>query len=137
GPPGGTSPIDITTSGDQLGMPEYRAPEQARDARKVDVRADLYSLGCIFYHMLVGQPPFVDKNPIRLVLRHATEAPLPRAGCRLGEPAGLQLVLDGLLAKDPALRIPTPAQAAQQLRPFVAGVTGADAREKSKAAPRE
>jgi serine/threonine protein kinase len=117
-PPGGQ---DITTAGDQLGTAEYRSPEQARDARLVDVRSDLYSLGCVFYHLLTGQPPFVEKNVVKLLIRHATEKPAPLADFRCSEPAGLQPVLDKMLAKDPALRYPTPQHAAQELRRLMPG----------------
>jgi serine/threonine protein kinase len=109
-------PVEITTAGDQLGTAEYRSPEQARDARTVDIRSDLYSLGCVFYQVLVGQPPFEEKNLMRLLLRHATEKPTPLAQYRCGEPPGLQSIFDRLLAKDPALRFATPGQAADELR---------------------
>jgi serine/threonine protein kinase len=108
--------FNITTAGDQLGTAEYSSPEQSRDARTVDVRSDLYSLGCVFYHVLVGQPPFVEKNVVRLLVRHATEKPAPLADFRSGEPPGLQAVLDGMLEKDPAMRFATPGHAAQELR---------------------
>ncbi len=106
----------ITTAGDQLGTAEYCSPEQSRDARTADVRSDLYSMGCVLYHALTGQPPFVEKSLVRLLLRHATEKPAPLADFRCGEPPGLQAVLDGMLAKDPAMRFATPGQAAQELR---------------------
>jgi eukaryotic-like serine/threonine-protein kinase len=113
--------FNITTAGDQLGTAEYSSPEQSRDARTVDVRSDLYSLGCVFYHVLVGQPPFVEKNVVRLLVRHATEKPAPLADFRCGEPPGLQSVLDGMLAKDPAMRFATPGHAAQELRRLMPG----------------
>jgi serine/threonine protein kinase len=113
---GGPGPVNLTSSGDQLGTPLYCAPEQSRDARQADIRSDIYSLGCVLYHALAGNPPFEDKGPVRLVLSHANEPP-PRL--RVSVPAGLQEVLDCMLAKDPALRFPTPGQAAQVLRWFL------------------
>jgi serine/threonine protein kinase len=111
--------VNLTTTGDQLGTPLYCAPEQTRDARQADIRSDIYSLGCVLYHVLADHPPFEDKGPVRLMLSHATEPPPRLARLNLGEPPGLQEVLDRMLAKDPALRFPTPGQAAQELRRFL------------------
>jgi serine/threonine protein kinase len=110
---------NLTSTGDQLGTPLYCAPEQTRDARQADIRSDLYSLGCVLYHTLAGNPPFEDKGPVRLMLSHANEPPPRLARLNLGEPPGLQEVLDRMLAKDPGLRFPTPGQAAQELRRFL------------------
>jgi serine/threonine-protein kinase len=115
----GGGPVNLTTAGDQLGTPLYCAPEQAKDARQADIRSDIYSLGCVLYHALVGNPPFEDPSAIRLIIKHATEPPPRLANLNLAVPARLQEVLDGMLAKDPALRIPTPGQAAQELRQFL------------------
>jgi serine/threonine-protein kinase len=109
----------ITTEGDQIGDPLYRAPEQALDPRQADIRSDVYSLGCILFLTLAGQPPFEDPSPVRLVLRHAGEAPPRLAALNLEVPAGLQEVLDRMMDKDPALRFPTPGQAAGELRRFL------------------
>jgi serine/threonine-protein kinase len=117
GSPG--EPPHLTATGDQLGTPLYCAPEQSKDARQADVRSDVYSLGCVLYHALTGQPPFEDNGPIRLVLSHATEAPRPLLLLNVTVPSRLQKALDIMLAKDPALRFPTPAQAAQELRQFL------------------
>jgi serine/threonine-protein kinase len=115
----GADPGQLTTEGDQIGDPLYRAPEQAMDPRKADIRSDVYSLGCILFLTLAGQPPFEDPSPVRLVLRHAGEPPPRLAALNLEVPAGLQEVLDTMLQKDPALRYPTPGQAAAQLRRFL------------------
>jgi serine/threonine protein kinase len=115
----GDGSVNLTISGDQLGTPLYCAPEQSKDPHQADIRSDIYSLGCVLFHALVGQPPFEDRGPIQLVLSHA-KAPPPRlAGMNIAVPAGLQEALDGMLAKDPALRYPTPGQAAQELRRFL------------------
>src|SRR5262249_54649625 len=49
---------ELTGEGVLLGTPDYLAPEQARDPRTIDIRADIYSLGCVLYHALAGQSPF-------------------------------------------------------------------------------
>src|SRR5262245_34492357 len=52
----------LTAEGVMLGTPDYWAPEQARNAHEVDIRADIYGLGCVLYHCLTGQPPFPDTH---------------------------------------------------------------------------
>jgi serine/threonine protein kinase len=119
GAPGAGTPNFVTATGEVLGTPEYSSPEQSRDPRQVDVRSDIYSLGCVFYHALVGDPPFTDKNPVSLGLRHAQEQPSPLRSFNLAVPPGVQEVLDGMLAKDPATRYSTPERVARDLRAFV------------------
>src|SRR5262249_53780005 len=115
-----TAEPPLTTEGMLLGTPDYLAPEQARNARAVDIRGDVYSLGCVLYHALTGQPPFPDTNLITQMLRHATEMPRPVKEFNPAVPDGLQQILNGMLAKDPSQRYPTPEQAAQALKVFLA-----------------
>ena len=76
-PADGTEQMELTGEGVLLGTPGLPAPEQARDPRSIDIRADIYSLGCTLYHLLTGQPPFPDKNILNQMIRHATETPKP------------------------------------------------------------
>jgi serine/threonine protein kinase len=112
--------MGLTAEGIVLGTPDYMAPEQAKDARSVDIRADIYSVGCVLYHCLAGQPPFPDTSLIKQVIRHATEPPRPVKELNPAVPDGLQQILNWMLAKDPAQRYPTPDRAAQALRVFLA-----------------
>jgi serine/threonine protein kinase len=109
----------LTGAGALLGTPDYMAPEQARDARSADIRADIYSLGCVLYHMLAGRPPFPDTNLINQMVRHATEAPKPLAEFSSTLPGGLQQVVDWMLAKEPSQRYATPGRAAKALEVFL------------------
>jgi eukaryotic-like serine/threonine-protein kinase len=111
--------VQLTVEGAVLGTPDYLAPEQARDARTADIRADIYSLGCVLYHCLAGRPPFLDKNVMSIMVKHATEEPQPILQLNPSVPAGLQVVLNTMLAKDVIARYQTPAMAADALRPFV------------------
>src|ERR671930_2774079 len=95
------------------------APEQARDPRAADIRSDLYSLGCVLYHLLAGRPPFPDTNIISQMIRHATETPRPLKEFNPAVSDGLQQIVGWMMAKDPAQRYPTPARAAQALEVFL------------------
>jgi tRNA A-37 threonylcarbamoyl transferase component Bud32 len=89
----------LTATGVSIGTPRYISPEQARGL-PVDARADLYSLGVILYEMLTGQPPYDADESLAVIFKHVTE-PIPKLP---PEHAGLQPLLELLMAKDPAQR---------------------------------
>jgi eukaryotic-like serine/threonine-protein kinase len=117
--PEGQVETQLTIEGAVLGTPDYLAPEQAKDAASADTRADIYSLGCVLYHCLTGRPPFTETNLMAQMFKHATEKPAPLASLAPDVPPALQVVLDGMLAKRPGDRYPTPADAAEALKPFL------------------
>jgi len=80
--------MELTGEGVLLGTPIISHPEQARDPRAIDIRADIYSLGCVLYHFLTGQTPFPDKNILNQMIRHATETPKPIAQIVSSVPEG-------------------------------------------------
>lgn len=91
------------------GTPEYMAPEQARGL-PVEPRTDLYSLGCVLYHMVAGEPPFRGKTPLSLALRHINDpAPDPRPR-RPDLPEWLAQVIRRLMAKPPQARFPSATE---------------------------
>ena len=96
----------LTMLGSVFGTPEYMAPEQA-SGRAVDHRADLYALGIILFEMLSGRPPFVADDVIHVLGMHLRTPPpaLPS-----GLPAGLNELVQELLAKDPAKRLQSAAE---------------------------
>jgi serine/threonine-protein kinase len=99
---------DLTASGVTLGTFDYISPEQARDPRTADVRSDIYSLGCTWYYMLTGQPPFPEGTVLQKLLSHSSEAiPDPRR-LRPDLPPELIPVMNKMLAKRPSDRYARP-----------------------------
>jgi serine/threonine protein kinase len=109
----------LTADGVLLGTPDYMAPEQARDPRSSDIRADIYSLGCLLYQLLSGQVPFPDKNMLRQLVRHANEKPRPLRELNPEVPEGLEQIVEWMMAKKPEARYGTPVRAAQALEVFL------------------
>ena len=110
---------ELTGEGVLLGTPDYLAPEQARDPRAIDIRADIYSLGCTLYHLVTGQPPFPDKNILNQMIRHASETARPLQDFNPAIPEGLSQIVAWMMAKQPGERYPTPVRAAQALDAYL------------------
>lgn len=111
----------LTVLGAVMGTPDYLAPEQWRDTRSVDICADIYSLGCTLYYLLVGRAPFQDAahaSTASKMQAHLQEAP-PAITRDL--PAELSQVLGACLAKAATNRPFTPAELARALEPFADG----------------
>src|SRR5262249_13478852 len=97
------------------------------------IRDDIYSVGCVLQHMLVGQPPFPDKNLFNQIVRHATETPRPVRDFNPAIAEGLEQILSWLMAKQPEHRYATPTRAAQALAVFLlVGSEAAPAEEPPK-----
>ena len=99
----------MTGSGLALGTPSYMSPEHARGGVEIDARADLFSLGCVLYEMLVGEPPFTGDKAITVLRKTVTETPVPITAIRDTMPPDLDVTLDRLLAKTPSARYPDAA----------------------------
>ncbi|HMF12756.1 MAG TPA: protein kinase, partial [Gemmataceae bacterium] len=110
---------DLTATGSVVGTPDYLAPEQATNSRAVDIRADIYSLGCTFYHLLTGHPPFPDGSGLEKAIKHLHEVPQPIRKERPDVPPELALVLDKMMAKKPNDRYQQPVEVSRALQPFV------------------
>jgi len=105
-----------TRSGNLMGTPLYMSPEQSRHAGRVDHRTDIYSLGCIAFEALAGEPPFVDDGIAALLVAHATQEPPLLAARAPGVPAPVEGLIRRLLAKDPAARPASTAEVAVAFR---------------------
>jgi serine/threonine-protein kinase len=95
----------LSMEGTAVGTPAYMAPEVALGRRDVDGRADIYSLGCVAYYMLTGEPVFSADTPVATVIAHVQTAPVPpsrRSEFQIS-PALDRVIMD-CLAKDPAAR---------------------------------
>ena len=100
----------LTETGFSVGTPHYMSPEQAAGGRDLDGRSDVYSLGCVLYEMLGGQPPFTGATADGIVRQHLTVEPPSVTNLRPATPAELDDTLAKALAKTPADRFPTAAE---------------------------
>lgn len=111
---------ELTGTGQAMGTADYIAPEQVADSKTVDIRADIYSLGCTLFKLLTGCAPFADAKhitPFSKMTAHVSEKP-PSLGTLLpSAPRGLVLLVDKMLAKKPADRPATPQDVATALAP--------------------
>jgi eukaryotic-like serine/threonine-protein kinase len=91
----------VTREGTTVGTVDYMAPEQARDSRATSIQSDMYSLGCTFYFLLTGVPPFPGGDITEKLTRHA-KAPVPDVrDLRQDVPLAISLVLKRMMAKRP------------------------------------
>lgn len=106
----------LTQMGTMMGTPDYIAPEQAKDARKADIRADIYSLGCTFYTLLTGKPPFKGESVAEKLAAHAQKEPEPLSNFRDDVPEEVETILKKMMAKDPAERYQTPLEVSEAIQ---------------------
>jgi WD40 repeat protein/serine/threonine protein kinase len=114
------SAASLTQDGAILGTPDFISPEQALNAHRVDIRADLYSLGGAFYYILTGSPPFPDGTHLEKLLRHQLDEPRPVEQLRPQVGPEVAGVVRKLLAKRPMDRFQTPGEVVQALVPLSA-----------------
>jgi eukaryotic-like serine/threonine-protein kinase len=105
----------ITDRGFTVGTPAYMSPEQASAETGLDGRTDQYSLACVLYEMLLGEPPFAGSGPRATMARHAIETPAPIRTRRAGVPASVERALLKALAKEPGQRFGSMIEFAEAL----------------------
>ena len=96
----------LTSTGIGVGTPSYMSPEQALGDRALDVRSDVYSLGCVLYEMLAGIPPFVGPTAQVIISRRFAAPPPPLREVRDNVPESVEAAISKALAKAPADRWP-------------------------------
>src|SRR5688500_15726118 len=102
-----------------MGTPAYMPPEQATDAANVDHRADIYSLGCTLYTLLVGRPPFVAKTAMEVITKHMKEPITPPSVIDEHVPESLSAILLRMVAKRPQDRYQTMSEVIVALEGFM------------------
>jgi serine/threonine protein kinase/tetratricopeptide (TPR) repeat protein len=112
---GVSSDSKLTASGIALGTATYMSPEQAAGG-DVDGRSDIYSLGCVLYEMLAGEPPFSGANAPAVIARHMVEPPPPLRAVRQSVSPELEAVVRRALAKSPADRFANASRFKDALR---------------------
>ncbi|MGD1366310.1 Stk1 family PASTA domain-containing Ser/Thr kinase [Mycobacterium seoulense] len=99
----------VTQTAAVIGTAQYLSPEQAR-GDTVDARSDVYSLGCVLYEILTGEPPFTGDSPVAVAYQHVREDPIPPSQRHEGISADLDAVVLKALAKNPDNRYQTAAE---------------------------
>ncbi len=105
----------LTETGFSLGTPQYMSPEQAAAERDLDPRTDIYSLGCVLYEMLTGEPPYTGPNAQAILAKRLSE-PVPHLRTGREVPLSLERAVTRALARSPADRFSTAAEFADALR---------------------
>ena len=112
---GGDGGEALTQTGMSVGTPQYMSPEQANGARTIDARSDVYSLACVLYEMLAGEPPYTGPTAQVILMRRLTD-PVPSVRKIRGNvPEAVDQAIQRALAQVPGDRFPTAAAFAEAL----------------------
>ena len=107
----------LSASGLVLGVPAYASPEQGRGDKNVDGRSDIYSLACVLYEMIGGEPPFTGATKTAVLARHLNDAVPPLRTICPEVPSGIERAILRALAKRPEERFPAADGFAVALKP--------------------
>jgi serine/threonine protein kinase len=109
----------LTGTNQMMGTLGFTAPEQLRDARSADTRADIYSLGCTLYCLLTGLSPFPGASAYEIFLAQEAGGVKPLRTVRPEVPEALAAIVAKMMARDPSERYRSPGEVAQALLPFM------------------
>jgi len=134
---GDKGPREMTSAFTVLGSPRYMAPEQLRNSKDVDGRADLWSIGAVLFQLLSGTSPFDADNNVHVSLAVLTKEPALLRSVAPHVPAELEAIVNKCLTKDRAGRFETAGELADALYPFGSERTreSLDRLEQAKQAP--
>jgi eukaryotic-like serine/threonine-protein kinase len=117
-----SSDSKLTQTGTTIGTPAYMSPEQAAGERALDARSDVYSLGCVVWEMIAGEPPFTGPTAQAVLMRRFTETPRPLREARETVPEVIDHAVAKALAKSPADRFASAGEFGKALRERPRGV---------------
>ena len=110
----------LTQSGAVMGTPAYMSPEQARgEARRLDRRSDVYSLGATLYDLLAGEPPFQDETVVNIILKVLNDTPRPLRSYNPDIAEAIEVVVNKCLNKEAEQRYPTALALAEDLERYL------------------
>ena len=115
----------LTTTGSSMGTPYYVSPEQAEAKKDVDLRADIYSLGCTLYHLLSGQPPYTGDSAVAIMMKHVSSPVPDLRGVWPECPPELAKVVLKMMLKPPEARPQTYVEVNAELRRVYDFLSGA------------
>ncbi|WP_344017914.1 protein kinase domain-containing protein, partial [Microlunatus capsulatus] len=114
------SATSLTGTASVIGTAQYLSPEQAL-GRPVDLRSDLYSVGCLLFELVTGRPPFVAETSLAIAYQHVREDPVPPSSLEPSLDPALDAVVLRALAKDPDERYPSAAAMREDVDRLLAG----------------
>jgi beta-lactam-binding protein with PASTA domain/predicted Ser/Thr protein kinase len=114
------SAATMTSTAAVIGTAQYLSPEQAR-GESVDARSDVYSMGCLLYELVAGEPPFTGDSPVSVAYQHVREDPRVPSTINPGIPAELDAILLKAMSKNPANRYQSAADMRSDLLRALAG----------------
>jgi serine/threonine-protein kinase len=107
--------VQHTMQGTLMGTPDFISPEQAMDSHQVDIRADLYSLGCTFYFLLTGRAPYAEYPLLKKLMMHQTGEPKPLRVLTPDVSPQIEAIVTKLMSKRMEDRYQTPGEVVQAL----------------------
>ena len=128
---GGEPGENLTGTGMSVGTPAYMSPEQAAASSEMDARTDVYSLGCVLFEMLTGEPPFTGTTPQSVIAKRFA-GPAPSVGVLRDVPEALDAVVTRALRRSPADRLPNGIAFAKAIAASMTGTQRAVARRPAR-----